>query len=102
MGLGDLGEEKKEESKENRAENAGIDKGKIEDFEELKSRVQQQTKTIHGIEKRFKELENDVESLQAMIEGIFTLMRDGGELVEVIVREEGNDGSDTESKWGVE
>lgn len=102
MGLGDLGENKKEESKEERAEEAGIDKGEIEDFEELKDRVQQQTKTIHGMEKRVEELENDIESLTAMIEGIFTLMRDGGELVEVTIKDkEEEDNSDDENPWGV-
>lgn len=101
MGLGDLGEDKKKESKEKRAEEVGIGKEELDDFNELKERVEQQTKTINSLEKKISELEDDLDSYKAMIEGIFTLMRDDGELVEVIVKEEESE-TDTESDnpWG--
>lgn len=105
MGLGDLGEDKKKESKKqvkkDRAEKIGVDEGEIEDFDEIKERVRQQAKTINMLDKKVSELEESLDSYKAMIEGIFTLMRDDGELVEVIVKEEESE-TDTESDnpWG--
>lgn len=94
MALDDLGEKKKEERKDKRAEDIGVDD--VEEFDELKERVKTLSSIQTSHDKKIRELEDKLDSQTALIEGIFTLMRGKGDLVEVIVKEKEEDVS---NKW---
>lgn len=99
MALNDLGDSKKEEHKEEKEKELGVDKldADLEDFEDIKDRIAQVSETHVKLDKELSDIHERLDELEFMIKGLFKLLGEGGELVEVEVKDK--DDSEETSSW---